>query len=164
MQLIVEYTRDVLAHLSGRYRAAVDALPAGALTWRPGDDRTNSVAQIVRHVARGQDLILARALGTGDVGEPADDRDRGLHNDPATHRELRDLIGWMDSLREERLTVLDGMDLAEVVPVPGGAARTRFFWVAHSVGEAREHIGHAELTVQLCAQAQSLRERLPIPG
>jgi hypothetical protein len=55
----------------------------------------------------------------------------------------------MDRERADFLTRLDGLDLAEEVPVPSGPARARFFFVAHSVGEAREHLGHAELTRQL---------------
>jgi len=35
------------------------------------------------------------------------------------------------------------------VPSPFGEPRPRFFWVAANIGETREHLGHAELTVQM---------------
>lgn len=43
--------------------AVAGELPPEALTWRPGDEATNSVAQIVRHVAAWQPWYLAVALG-----------------------------------------------------------------------------------------------------
>jgi hypothetical protein len=148
MQPIVEYTQVMLAHLSGRYKQVVEAMPEEGLNWQPGGAGTNSLAQIVRHVVSGQQLIFNWALGTPPQ-LPVTERSRGLHNDTATHAELLELLAQGDQARAELLAQLDASDLSESVPSLGGEARTRFFYVAHSVGEAREHIGHAELTRQL---------------
>ena len=148
MQPIVEYAQAMLDHLSGRYKQVVEAMPEEGLNWQPGGAGTNSLAQIVRHVVSGQRLIFNWALGTPPQ-LPMTERSRGLHNDPATRAELLDLLAEGDRARAELLAQLDGSDLGETVPSLRGEQRTRFFYVAHSVGEAREHIGHAELTRQL---------------
>jgi hypothetical protein len=153
MQPIVEYARQALGQAAGRYRKVVEAMPEDRLNWRPGDETTNSVAQLVRHVAGGQRLIFSLALGEPPPTPPGRDvRTRGLHNDPATRAELLDLLARADAEREERLARLDALDLSEPVPGPRGEAHPRFFFIAHSVGEAREHLGHAELTRQLWEQ------------
>ena len=151
MQLMVEYAQQALDRLWERYRAVVQAMPAEALNWRPGDETTNSLAMIIRHVAFGQRLILNAALGS-PPNLPLDERTRGLHNDPAKHDEL---LGLLDQAVEERrdfLARLDASDLNEPIPGPGGSSRPRFAVMAHSVAEAAEHIGHAELTRQLWEQ------------
>jgi hypothetical protein len=148
VQPIVQYAQDMLDHLSGRYRQVVEAMSEEGLNWQPGGAGTNSLAQIVRHVVSGQQLIFNWALGTPPQ-LPMTERSRGLQNDPATRAELLDLLAQGDRVRAELLVQLDAADLSERVPSLRGEARSRFFYVAHSVGEAREHIGHAELTRQL---------------
>jgi hypothetical protein len=141
----------MLAHLSERFVKVVEALPVEALNWQPTSTETNSIAQIVRHVTFGQGLILSRARGEAITG-PLDARTRGLHNDPATHAELLGLLARMDEERAVHLTQLDALVLTEQVPGPPDRPTTRLFWLVHSVGEAREHLGHAELTQQLWGQ------------
>lgn len=80
---------------------------------------------------------------------PPDERARGLHNDPATHAELMGMIHEAESQWKGALAQLDALDLTEPVPSPFGEPRPRFFWIAANLGETREHIGHAELTVQM---------------
>jgi hypothetical protein len=151
MQPIVEYAQRSLDRLWDRFRAVVQAMLAEGLNWRPGDETTNSLAMIVRHVTFGQRLILNMALGI-PPNLPLDERTRGLHNDPATHDEL---LGLLDSTAEERrafLAQLDALDLGEAIAGPLGPPRPRFSFVAHTVAEAAQHIGHAELTRQLWEQ------------
>lgn len=151
MQPNIEVTQVMLAHLSERFVKVVEALPAEALNWQPTPAGTNSIAQIVRHVTFGQGLILSRARGEVITG-PLNERARGLHNDPATPAELIGLLTRMDEERAAHLTQLDAMDLTDDVPGPPDRPTTRVFWLVHSVGEAREHLGHAELTQQLWEQ------------
>jgi len=158
MHLITQFARRNLADTSARLRQAVEAMPEDALTWQPTIAETNSIAQIVRHVVTGQRHILGLAAGDGPTITSMDPYQRGLYNDPATRSELLGLLTMMDTAREEVLTRLDAMDLSETVPVPGGSPLPRFFLVTHSLGEAREHLGHAELTAQLW------RSHQPTPG
>jgi hypothetical protein len=151
MQPIFEYAQQALDRLWERYQKVVWAMPEEGLNWRPGDETTNSLAMIVRHVTFGQGLILNMALGNPPI-LPLDERTRGLHNDHATHDEL---LGLLDRATEERrdlLARLDAIDLADAIPGPGGSTRPRLAVMAHSVAEAAEHIGHAELTRQLWEQ------------
>lgn len=151
VQPIVQFARVTLGHIDERFIKAIEAMPEEALNWQPGDETTNSLAQIVRHVASGRKFMLGIALGqplptfTG----PPDTRARGLHNDPATHAELTGMIREADAQWKDHLAALDATDLTEVVPSPFGEPRARFFWIAANLGEAREHLGHAELTVQM---------------
>jgi len=151
MQPLIEYAQQALDRHWERYRAVVRALPAEGLNWRPGDETTNSLAMIVRHVTFGQRLILNMALGNPPT-LPIDERTRGLHNDPATHDELLGLLDSAAEARRKLLTQLDALDLTETVSGPIGSPRPRFSFAAHSVAEAAEHIGHAELTRQLWEQ------------
>ena len=147
-QPLIAFADEMLGHLFARFAAVVAAMPNDALAWRPGDATTNSVARLMRHVVAGQRLILAIALGEAQVALP-DERARGLHDAPAMGGDLLALLAESDAERASMLARLDALDLGEPVTVPWGEPRSRFFWVAHSVGEAREHLGHAELTRQL---------------
>lgn len=149
MQLITQFARRDLAGTSARMRKVVETMPDAALTWQPPAPEINSVAQIVRHVAVGQRHLLAMAAGDGPVITSMDPYQRGLNNDPATRAELLGLLTETDAVRERILARLDTMDLSETVAGPGVPESPRFFLVAYSIGEAREHLGHAELTAQL---------------
>jgi hypothetical protein len=151
MQPIIEYAQRSLDRLWDRYRAVVQAMPADGLNWRPGDETTNSLAMIVRHVTFGQHLILNMALGNPPI-LLLDERTRGLHNDPATHDQLLGLLDIAAAERREFLARLDALDLGEIISGPIGPPRPRFSFVAHTVAEGAEHIGHAELTRQLWEQ------------
>jgi len=150
MQPIVQFAQFTLGHCDERFVKAVEAIPEGALNWQPGDETTNSLAQIVRHVYFGRRFMLGNALGNAPTfSGPPDARMRGLHNDPATRTELLGMIRETDAMWKDSLARLDATDLSESVPSPFGEPRPRFFWVAANIGETREHLGHAELTVQM---------------
>ena len=147
MQPIIAFAQRAHATISARFRAVVETLPDGALTWQPPAPEANSVAQLVRHVATGQRHMLGVAEGAPPAITSMDPRERGLHNDPATRAELLALLTQMDADREARLARLDRLDLGEATPA--GSDLTRFVWVGLSIGEAQEHLGHTELTAQL---------------
>jgi hypothetical protein len=151
MQPLIAFAQRVHARLSDRLRGVVEGLPQAALTWQPAAE-ANSVAQLVRHVARGQRHLLGLAEGAPPTITSSEAADRGLTNAPATHAELLALLAEMDADREARLARLEGMELGEAVRV--GEEMTRFILVGLSIGEAWEHLGHAELTAQLWRAAQ----------
>jgi len=147
MQPMIEFAQHVHTRISKSFRNLVEMLPDFALTWQPPASEANSVAQLVRHVATGQRHMLGLAEGEPPTITSMDPRERGLHNDPSTRAELLDLLARMDADREARLARLDKLDLGEAIPA--GNDMTRFVWVGLSIGEAQEHLGHAELTAQL---------------
>jgi len=150
---MIEFAQRAHATTSESFRKVMEMLPDIALTWQPSVADTNSVAQLVRHVASGQRHLLGLAEGEPPTITSMDPRERGLVNDPATRAELLDLLARMDADREMRLARLDGVDLGEIIPAGGDL--TRFVLVGLSIGEAREHLGHAELTAQLWQAQQS---------
>jgi hypothetical protein len=147
--------------MADRFRRVVEGLPDTALSWQPTATGTNSVAQLVRHVVAGQRHILGLAEGKPPTITSMDARVRGLHDDPATRAELLELLAGMDADRAARLDRLATLDLEEALPAAGGM--TRFDLLAHSVGEAREHLGHAELTAQLWQAQHATTETTHVP-
>src|SRR4051794_25425357 len=95
MQATTRYAQRTFNGQAERLSAVVDGLPPDALTWRPGDETTNSIAQIVRHIYAWEPWYLGVALGEP---VPLDDatlnqkQEDSLHNDPATAEELRSLV------------------------------------------------------------------------
>ena len=63
MKPVTNYAQTMLTQQAERYTKAVEGLPEEALNWRPGDETTNSVAQIVRHVYEGLPWLLGMAAG-----------------------------------------------------------------------------------------------------
>ena len=146
MQPTLAVVQRILNSQTARYGKVVDALPEEALNWRPGNEETNSVAQLIRHVTAVQEMLFGRALG----GDPAYDHASGLRNDPATKEELHDLITSANTRKDDYLAQLDGMDLGAVLQKPGPVPRA---WpVIHAAEHSQEHLGHAELTKQLWEQ------------
>ena len=97
MKPMVEVVKGMLDGHAERYGKVVDGLPEDALNWRPGDEETNSVAQLVRHVTAVQHVLLGRALGETS----AHDHAHSLRNDPATREDLhRDVVVGDITLRD----------------------------------------------------------------
>ncbi len=80
----------------------------------------------MRHVVAGQKLVFAIAPGEPPAAL-SDDRARGLHDDPATRAELLGSLADLAAGRQGALAHLDAMDLSELVPLPWGESRSRFF-------------------------------------
>ena len=144
---MVEVVQRMLDAQAERYGNVVNALPEDALTWRPGNEETNSVAQLVRHVTAIQNLLLGRALNES----PEYDHTYALRNDPATKEELHGLLTDAKTKKDDQLARLDTMDMSEMLP--GGRGPTmRAHYVIHTADHGQEHLGHAELTKQLWEQ------------
>jgi hypothetical protein len=147
MKPMIDVVQQMLDGQAERYGKVVDALPEDALNWRPGNEETNSVAQLVRHVTAVQNVLLARALS-----EPLEHNHAySLRNDPATKAELHSLIAAAKEKKDEQLARLNGMDMSEMLPSqrePTMRAR----YIIHTADHGQEHLGHAELTKQLWEQ------------
>ncbi|MGI8858313.1 MAG: DinB family protein [Thermomicrobiales bacterium] len=155
MKPVTNYAQFMLNMQADRYRKAVEELPEDALNWRPADETTNSVAQLVRHVYEGLPWLLG--IATGDGPPPMDQEARqarhlhSLRNDPATRQELLGIITTGMAQTNDLLAKIDDTDLSEEI-TPMGRPRQRFFFVGLTVDHAAEHLGHAELTKQLWEQ------------
>lgn len=147
MKPIVTVVQGMLDEQAERYSTVVEGMPEEALNWRPGDETTNSVAQLVRHATAVQNVLLTRALG----GSPAYDHAYSLRNDPATKDELLGLIAAAKAQKDEQLAQVDPMDMSETVETPRGPV-LRARYVIHTADHGQEHLGHAELTKQLWEQ------------
>jgi len=148
MKPMIEVVQRMLDGQAERYGNVIEGLPEEALNWRPGNEETNSVAQLVRHVTAVQKMLLDRALGES----PEYDHTRSLRNDPATKEELRGLLTDAKTTKDEQLTRLDGMDMSELLPNQFRGPVLRAHYVIHTADHGQEHLGHAELTKQLWEQ------------
>ncbi|MDQ6832993.1 MAG: DinB family protein [Chloroflexota bacterium] len=147
MKPIVEVVQRMLDGQAERYGKVVDELPEVALNWRPGNEETNSVAQLVRHVTAVQHLLLGLALGEA----LKHDHEYSLRNDPATKEELHGLLTDAKTKKDDQLARLNNLDMSEMLS--GGRGPTmRAHYVIHTADHGQEHLGHAELTKQLWEQ------------
>src|SRR6476660_5306339 len=144
MKPMVEVVQRMLNGQAERYTKVVDGMPEEALNWRPGNEETNSVAQLVRHVTAVQNLFMGRILGES----PEYSHAQSLRNDPATKEELRGLIADASARKDTALARADGLDMSEMLPNPNGGGTMRAQYVIHSADHGQEHLGHAELTKQ----------------
>lgn len=145
MKPMVDVVGRMLDRQAERYSKVVDGMPEDALNWRPGNEETNSIAQIVRHATAVQNLLLGRAVGE----PPAYDHAESLRNDPATKAELLGLIADAKAKKDESLARVDPMDMSEMLD--NGRA-PRAYFVIHVADHGQEHLGHAELTKQMWEQ------------
>lgn len=147
MKPIVEVAQRMLDGQAERYGNVVDTLPEDALNWRPGNEETNSVAQLVRHVTAVQNVLLSRSLGE----TVEHDHEYSLRNDPATKEELHGLIADAKAKKDAQLARLDRTDMSEMLPSQRGPTM-RAHYIIHTADHGQEHLGHAELTKQLWEQ------------
>jgi hypothetical protein len=154
MQATARYAQRTLDAQAERFAGVVDGLPPEALTWRPGNETTNSIAQIIRHVAAWQPWYLGVALGDP---VPLDDETLNrkqadsLDNSPTSAEELRTLVDDMRAHTAGTLDRIGALDLEEEI-APYDEREPRSFYVIGAIDHAAEHIGHAELTRQLWEQ------------
>lgn len=157
MKAATQYAQRTLDAQAERFVTVVDGLSPEALAWQPGDETTNSIAQIVRHVIAWQPWYLGVALSDP---VPLDDealtqkQADSLDNSPTTAAALRTLI---EAARAQAVTALDRMesiDLREEI-TPYGDPEPRCFYLSGAIDHAAEHIGHAELTRQLWEQRRN---------
>jgi uncharacterized damage-inducible protein DinB len=154
MQAGTRYAQRTLDAQAERFATVVDGLSPDALAWRPGDEATNSIAQIVRHVVAWQPWYLGVALGDPvplDDEALAQKQTDSLDNSPTTAAALRALIETTRAQTATTLDRLETLDLNEAIE-PYGEPEPRCFYLNGAIDHAAEHIGHAELTRQLWEQ------------
>ena len=147
MKPIVDVVQRMLDAQAERYGNVVNALPENVLNWRPGNEATNSVAQLIRRTTAVQNLLLGLALGEA----LKHDHEYSLRNDPATKEELHGLLTDAKTKKDDQLARLDTLDMIEMLP-SGRGPTMRAHYVIHTADHGQEHLGHAELTKQLWEQ------------
>ncbi|MGI8856811.1 MAG: DinB family protein [Thermomicrobiales bacterium] len=154
MHAATRYAQRTLDAQAERIANVVNELPPEALAWRPGDETTNAIAQIVRHVVAWQPWYLGVALGDP---VPLDDealnqkQADSLDNSPTTAAALRALVETTRAQTAAALERMGTLDLDEEIE-PYGDPEPRSFYLSGAIDHAAEHIGHAELTRQLWEQ------------
>lgn len=127
-----------------RFRQIVADLDPDTLTAVLAPE-TNSVGTLVRHILRSEGSMLARLA----------DRhfDRDYTEDflnPSTGAEaLLAQLDEADRRLEEWGPLITAAALKAVWPRPTGQSPTGEEWLVHHYGHLREHVAHAELTLQL---------------
>lgn len=150
---------DGLERVRHHATAAVDGLDADALAWRP-DDGANSMAWLVWHLARIQDVQVADLAGTAEVWEqvdatafglPADSRAHGFGDGPEEVARIRPagpdvLVRHLDAVTDRSLEYVAGLsdgDLDEVVDRNWDPPVTRGVRLVSIVGDGLQHAGQA---------------------
>jgi uncharacterized damage-inducible protein DinB len=152
---ILTSARAILRSAREDLHAAVDGLPAAALTWRPAGDDTNSIATLASH-----SLLSARAWLSVAVDEPVGDRDRDAEFD-VTAAGADQLLAFAGGLFDECLDLIDKDRTVDWGAMrqhwdPGRDIQMFAAWaLIHALEHLREHIGHIGLTRQLWDAANS---------
>lgn len=126
-----------------RFRSIAAGLDPEALTFTPAPD-TNSVGTLVRHTLRSEGSMMGRL-----AGRPIDrDYSQDFLNPPTTAVELLAQLDEADRRLDELCPLITAETLAARWQRPSGPL-TGEEWMVHHYGHAREHIAHAELTLQI---------------
>jgi hypothetical protein len=151
----IVHAQHVLASQADRYLRLVEETPEEALSWHPDDGTTNSIAQIVRHVAASERLLLGFARDAPVVRSDEEYQRYHAHSlreTPTTRVELRQTLIAMQAETERDLDALVSLGLDGTITTYSGGHLTRRQLLTHHMLHLAEHIGHAELTRQLWEQ------------
>jgi hypothetical protein len=139
--------------------AAVDGLSADDLAWRP-DAEANTIAWLVWHTARGQDVQIADLAASDQVWTadgwadrfalPFDDAEMGYGQSPAEVGEVRAephlLVAYLEAVTLRTRGYLEGLDAASYTDVvddawdPPVTAGSRLVSI---LGDCTQHLGQA---------------------
>jgi uncharacterized damage-inducible protein DinB len=134
-----------LGALLGEVRAALMAVPEGAIDWAPEPD-LNSLAVLAAHVAGA-----ARFWAAEVPGELGSGRVRATEFETAAVP-VEMLAQRLDEALAAARAVAEGLspvDLARLVTLPDGAQRTVGWCLLHALEHTALHVGHAQFMVQL---------------
>jgi hypothetical protein len=157
---VIPIVRRHLAIQADRFTEVVKAAPEAAINWRPSDETTNSIAQLVRHVLAYQEFFLATTLAESVIhDEAAFERmhAQSLRDEPATRDQLLGLLADARARMEEQMARLEALDVEENVVAFSGRSVSRLSMLVRAPVHAAEHLGHAELTRQMWEQYATQR-------
>ena len=127
-----------------RFRQLIGGLDSHTLTYVPAPE-ANSISTLVRHTLISEASMLGRL-----AGRPIErDYSRDFVNPPTTDAELLRQLDDADRRLEELRPLIGREALEARWPRPVDRLITGEEWLVHHYGHAREHIAHAELTLQL---------------
>lgn len=127
-----------------RFRQLVAGLDPDTLTHVAAPE-TNSISTLVRHTLISEASMLGRL-----AGRPIErDYTKDFVNPPTSDAELRRQLDEADRRLDELCPLIGEEALEARWPRPVDRFITGEEWLVHHYGHAREHIAHAELTLQL---------------
>lgn len=155
-----------LEDLRGQILGLVAGLSAEALNWRPlqgtGDHATNSLAALTAHTSGAEHFWIAEVIGHRPATR---DREAEFATQVGCAAEVVQLLE--DTARETRevLLPLHDTDLNDTRQTAGRTVPVRWC-LLHVIDHTSLHLGHMQLTFQLCAGGRSVPsplwyERLP---
>ncbi len=121
---------------------------ADGLNWRPGPG-TNSIAALIAHAMDAERYLLA-ALADVEITRDREAQFEFRVSDAGT---LLRLIDALEHEVDEYLARVDNSRLTSLVTRPRHQ-HEGIWWLLHSIEHSREHLGQAELTLQLLEQRQ----------
>ena len=143
---------QVEVHLSQTHaamRKLVDGLSVETLDWRPGPE-TNSVAALCMHLLDAERHLTAWVAG---VDLPRD-REARFRVEGLTPAQIASEIDAVEGDVRAHLGRIGEEQLARSI-TRGERTRPGAWWLLQVVGHSREHLGQAELTLQLAQQEGS---------
>ena len=137
---------DRFHELHAEIKQALDALPAGALDWKPGVEM-NSVSVILSHIIGAERFLI------GDVvmGEPSNrDREAEFHVAGVDKQNLLQRLTTTEDYLKGALEKLSLADLETQRIHPRHGNQVSVAWaILHALEHAATHVGHIQLTVQM---------------
>lgn len=147
MNMVVETIARAYRNVHQQLREMVTAADAPALHWVPAD-QANPVAVLVIHTLGSEAEVWRLVAGIGSTR----DRDAEFVPTTVTGRDLLDRLDAADLLLDDVAPRVSEQDLARVRERSGRSPQTALHWLITNYGHAREHLAHAELTLQLYGQ------------
>lgn len=150
---------DGLERVRDHGTSAVRGLSAEALAWRP-DPAANSIAWLVWHTARGQDVQVADVAGSAQVWEdvdatafglPADSQAFGFGDGPEDVARIQPagpdvLVDHLDAVTERSLAYVAGLsedELDRVIDHDWDPPVTLGVRLVSIIGDGLQHVGQA---------------------
>ncbi|MBI2865937.1 MAG: DinB family protein [Chloroflexi bacterium] len=139
---------DSLKNQWDQARDAVKGLPSQALNWKPLPQDTNSPAVLVSHMCGSTCLLIGQKLAGVDL---ASQRQADFS---ATARSTSELLAQIDKAEAQCKQALESAtasSLEQPFALPGRDPMPSRAWVQRAIGHLGNHVGHLQLTCQLCA-------------
>lgn len=156
MDSMLAAAQTQIADLHARLRKTIEDTDPASLDWKPGAE-TNSVAVLAIHMLGSEELVVSTIAGA----PVARDRDAEFRTVGLDKASLLARLDQVDARVRAWLASIDESRLATTYELFGGG-RTGAVRLFSTITHLAEHIGQAQLTCQLWAQAGAGQQR-PLP-
>ena len=151
MDPTIDAARGLLEDSLGSMRETIAGADPSALNWRPGGEDTNSIAVLAVHSLNSTRWWLSAATGA-----QLPERDRPSEF-LATSEHVDELLAFFDATANDCRGLLGGAGAFDAgasremrrASEPEGEVVTSAWALLHALEHLREHVAHAQLTMQL---------------